>query len=66
MDGVVVETGAIVAAGAVVTQNTRVESRKIYAGTPAKEIGEVTDEMFEKVVKRTAEGYVKFSGWYQD
>jgi len=66
MDGVVVETGAIVAAGAVVTQNTQVKSRKIYAGTPAKEIGEVSDEMFEKIIKRTADGYVKYAGWYQD
>ena len=23
-------------------------------------------KMFEKIIKRTADGYVKYAGWYQD
>ena len=38
MDDCVVESNSIIAAGAVVTQNTRVEAGSIYAGVPAKKI----------------------------
>lgn len=65
MDGVIVETGAIVAAGAVVTQNTLVKSRMIYAGTPARPIGEVSDEMLEQIVLKTADNYVQYSSRHQ-
>jgi acetyltransferase-like isoleucine patch superfamily enzyme len=38
MPGVTIEDGAIVAAGAVVTKNTRIATKEIWGGVPAKKI----------------------------
>jgi len=42
MDGAVVETGAWIAAGAVVTPGKRVKSGELWAGTPARPMRAVT------------------------
>ncbi|KAJ7554883.1 hypothetical protein O6H91_05G014200 [Diphasiastrum complanatum] len=56
LDGVVVENGAMVAAGALVTQNTRVPSGQIWAGNPARFLRELTEE--EKVfILKSADNY---------
>jgi len=44
MDGAVVETGAWIAAGAVVTPGKRVKSGELWAGTPARFLRAVTTE----------------------
>jgi carbonic anhydrase/acetyltransferase-like protein (isoleucine patch superfamily) len=44
MDGAVVETGAWIAAGAVVTPGKRVKSGELWAGTPARRLRAVTAE----------------------
>ena len=44
MDGAVVETGAWIAAGAVVTPGKRVRSGELWAGTPARLMRAVTVE----------------------
>jgi len=38
MDDCVVESNSIIAAGAVVTEGTRVEAGTIYAGVPARKL----------------------------
>ncbi|MFA6310141.1 MAG: gamma carbonic anhydrase family protein [Sterolibacterium sp.] len=43
LDEVEIETGAIVAAGATVTPGKRIQSGEVWAGCPAKKIGEVSD-----------------------
>ena len=65
MDGVVVESNTIIAAGAVVTQGTHVEANCIYAGVPAKKVKEMNQELSEGEIKRIAESYVMYSGWYK-
>jgi len=65
MDGVVVESNTIIAAGAVVTQGTQVEANCIYAGVPAKKVKEMNKELSEGEIKRIAESYVMYSGWYR-
>ena len=65
MDGVVVESNTIIAAGAVVTQGTHVEANCIYAGVPAKKVKEMNQELSEGEIKRIAESYVMYSGWYR-
>lgn len=65
MDGVVVESNTIIAAGAVVTQGTHVEANCIYAGVPAKKVKEMNKELSEGEIKRIAESYVTYSGWYK-
>ena len=44
MDGAVVETGAWVAAGAVVTPGKRVPKGQLWAGTPARYLRDVSEE----------------------
>lgn len=44
MDGAVVETGAWVAAGAVVTPGKRVPKDQLWAGTPARHLRDLTEE----------------------
>ena len=65
MDGVVVESNTIIAAGAVVTQGTHVKANCIYAGVPAKKVKEMNQELSEGEIKRIAESYVMYSGWYR-
>ena len=64
MDLAVVEKHVIVAAGAVVLENSILESGWIYAGTPAKKLRELDPETRQFFITRTAENYVKYAGWF--
>ncbi|MDR2123035.1 MAG: gamma carbonic anhydrase family protein [Flavobacteriaceae bacterium] len=66
MDNVVVESNAIIAAGAVVTQGKHVKSGELWAGVPARKIGEVSQELQEGEIQRIANNYIKYSSWYGD
>jgi carbonic anhydrase/acetyltransferase-like protein (isoleucine patch superfamily) len=66
MDNVTIEENCIIAAGAVVLEGTHVESGSVYAGVPAKKVKALSQEMFEGEVKRIANNYVKYSGWFKD
>jgi gamma-carbonic anhydrase len=44
MNGAVVEGDAMLAAGAMLTQGKRVESRQLWAGSPARYVRDLTDE----------------------
>lgn len=63
MDGVVVESGAQVAAGALVTPNKRVPSGQLWAGSPAKYFRDLTPEE-QKFIAISAENYVKHAREY--
>ncbi len=65
MDGVVVEEGSVVAAGAVVLENTVVEKGSIYAGVPAKKVKSVSPELMQDEVQRIAKAYIAYSSWYK-
>ena len=58
LDGVVVESDAMVAAGAVVTPGKVVPTGELWAGSPAKKMRDLTPEETERHKKATA-GYVK-------
>lgn len=47
MDDVVVEKGAMVAAGALITPGKRVPSGQLWAGTPAKYIRDLTEDDYK-------------------
>jgi carbonic anhydrase/acetyltransferase-like protein (isoleucine patch superfamily) len=66
MDNAVVPSGTIVAAGAVVLENQKLEPNCIYAGTPAKKVKELEPNASVKLLKEVAAKYVMYSGWYQD
>lgn len=65
MDDCVVESYSIVAAGAVVTQNTHIQAGELWAGIPAKKIGTVSQNLKEGEIERIANNYVKYSSWYK-
>lgn len=65
MDQAVVESNCIVAAGAIVTQNQRLESGFIYAGTPAKKLKPLSDDLKKGEIERIAANYVKYAAWYK-
>lgn len=64
MDDAVVGSNSVVAAGAVVLPGTIIESGSIYAGTPAKRIKDIGDEM-KAVIQRTAKNYPMYAKWYK-
>ncbi len=65
MDDAVVENNAIIAAGALVAKGTVVESGSVYAGVPAKKIKDINVELIEGEIRRIANSYIKYAGWYQ-
>ena len=65
MDGCVVESDSIVAAGAVVAPNTHIEKGSLYAGVPAKKLKEVTEAQ-KMLIRRTATNYPKYASWIEN
>ena len=57
IDGVVVKTGAMVAAGAMVTYKKIIPSGEIWAGNPAKFFRNMTDAE-KKYIPESAQNYV--------
>ena len=66
MSAGVIESNAIIAAGAVVTQGTHIKAGELWAGVPAKKVKEVSQELLEGEIHRIANNYVKYSGWYKE
>ena len=66
MDHAVVGSHSIVAAGAVVLEGTVVEAGSIYAGVPAKRVKAVPQELIDGEIKRIADNYLMYSGWFKD
>jgi len=64
MDGAVVETGAWIAAGAVVTPGKRVKSGELWAGTPARLLRAVTAEEAH-YIETLPERYAELAAHYR-
>jgi len=65
MDDCIIESNSIIAAGAVVTKKTIVRSGSVFAGSPAKKIKDISEELISGEIDRIANNYVKYSGWYK-
>jgi len=65
MDLAVVESHCIIAAGAVVLENSVLESGWIYGGVPAKKIKKLETDNLDFYIKRTAANYVGYSKWFK-
>jgi carbonic anhydrase/acetyltransferase-like protein (isoleucine patch superfamily) len=65
MDDCIIESNSIIAAGAVITKGTIVESGSIYAGTPAKKIKDINQELISSEINRIADAYIKYASWYK-
>ena len=64
MDDAVIGSNSVIAAGAVILPETRVEPGSIYAGVPAKKIKEIGDDM-KAVIERTARNYPMYAQWFK-
>lgn len=64
MDHAVVEEFVIIAAGAVVLENTLCETGYLYAGVPAKKIKPISDEQRE-LLKNLPHNYVLYASWFK-
>ncbi len=64
MDHAVVEPYCIIAAGAVVLENTICESGYLYAGMPAKKIKPIT-EMQRALLDKLPDNYIMYSDWFK-
>lgn len=64
LDEAVVETGAMVAAGAVVTPRKIVRRGELWAGNPAVKMRDITEKDIE-MFRRSAAGYVKLAQTYR-
>lgn len=65
MDNVFVGADSIIAAGAVLLEETRVEPGSIYGGVPARRIKNVDHEQFREMIERISNNYVHYSDWYR-
>ncbi len=63
LDGAVVETGAMVAAGSLVTPNKRVKSGELWGGSPAKFLRRLTPEE-QAFILISADNYVRLGNEY--
>jgi carbonic anhydrase/acetyltransferase-like protein (isoleucine patch superfamily) len=66
LDDAEIHSHSIVAAGAIVTKGTVIESGSVYAGSPAKKIKEINLELIEGEINRIAKNYLTYSGWYKE
>ncbi|KAA5540387.1 gamma carbonic anhydrase family protein [Adhaeribacter rhizoryzae] len=64
MDKAAVEQHCIVAAGAIVLENTVCEAGYIYAGIPAKKVKQLSPEQIANMAK-TADNYVMYGSWFK-
>ncbi len=64
MDDVVVESNSIIAAGAVVSKGTHIESGSVWAGIPAKKIKDMDEQLLKGEVNRISNSYNMYASWY--
>ena len=60
-----VSINTIIAAGAVVLENTQCESGSIYAGVPAKKVKDISQELIHNEIDRIANNYIMYSTWFK-
>ncbi|MBS1643893.1 MAG: gamma carbonic anhydrase family protein [Bacteroidetes bacterium] len=66
MDRVHIGSGSIIAAGAVVLEDTQVPPGTIFAGVPAKKVKDISQELLVGEVGRIAKNYVLYSSWFKE
>lgn len=66
MDRARIGTGSIIAAGAVVLEDTDVPPGSIFAGVPAKKVKNISQDLLKGEVERIANNYVMYSSWFKE
>ena len=65
MDNSKIGSNSIIAAGAVITQNTNILPGSIYAGVPARKIKDVDINLQRNEIERIANNYILYASWYK-
>jgi len=65
MDNCEIGSNSIIAAGAVVTEGTKVPSGCIFAGVPAKKVKDISEDLIHGEINRIANNYLMYSGWFK-
>ncbi|RZL06046.1 MAG: gamma carbonic anhydrase family protein [Pedobacter sp.] len=63
MDHAEVQSFCIIAAGAVVLENTICETGHLYAGTPARKVKPLTEQQIE-LLKKLPDNYNMYAAWF--
>lgn len=63
MDGAIVESDVLVAAGSIVTPGKRLHSGGLYRGSPAKRVRDLTQKEHEQLLY-SAQHYIKLSSYH--
>ena len=66
MDRAEIGSNSIIAAGAVVLEDTKVPPGTIYAGVPAKKVKDIEISQITGEIDRIANNYVKYADWFRD
>jgi carbonic anhydrase/acetyltransferase-like protein (isoleucine patch superfamily) len=66
MDGAEIGSNSIIAAGAVVLENTRVEQGVIYAGIPARKLKDIPQDLIHGEIDRIANNYIQYADWFRE
>ena len=66
MDHVEIGENSIIAAGALVLKDTKIEPNSIYAGVPAKYVKSVDPEQTKDMINRIPDNYLIYAGWYKE
>lgn len=65
MDRVKIGRNSIIAAGAVVLEDTEVPPGSIFAGVPAKKVKDISQDLLKGEVERIANNYLMYSSWFK-
>ncbi len=65
MDRARIGKNSIIAAGAVVLEDTDVPPGSIFAGVPAKKVKDISQELLQGEVERIANNYLMYSSWFK-
>jgi carbonic anhydrase/acetyltransferase-like protein (isoleucine patch superfamily) len=66
MDKAHIGSNSIIAAGAVVLEETIVPPGTIFAGVPAKKVKDVAVVQIHGEIDRIANNYIKYADWFRD
>lgn len=66
MDNSVIGENSIIAAGALILAGTVVEPGSVWGGVPAKFLKKADTEQDKEMIKRIADNYLMYAGWFND
>ena len=66
LDNAIIENNCIIAAGSVVTKGTLVEKNSVWAGTPAKKLKDINENLSKGEIQRIADNYALYASWYKE